>query len=629
MYFIYFCTIIILTAWLTRSVLTETFIFKRTFLDIPLLLFFGSQLIAAYFSIDQHTSIFGYYSRINGGLLSLTSYLLLYWAYVSNMEIRNTLYAIRCLLISASLIAGWGILEHFGISPSCYLLKEELNANCWVQDVQARVFATLGQPNWMAAYLVAVLPLSLITSEKLKVTSFKTVSLSQLITCYLLPVTLLLATLFTKSRSGLLGLGAAIAVYIFFLLPQKLVFRLSYLLVILISAIFFWHYNFADCFDLNPNQLTTSGGTESCKIRTIVWKGALDIWRNNPVFGTGPETFAYSYYNYRPIEHNNTSEWELLYNKAHNEYLNYAANTGTFGVVSYVVLIVFSVLTILQVKNKNSKIKSASQKSKFANFSIFNCNFEFCILNFSLLAGYASILVTNFFGFSTATVSLLFFLFPAMAVSLTATENSVQKMAYRKQLTLKSGILLAFILFAVSYTLFATYRYWHADTLYNKADKYGKKGLYQEAAKEMKNALFIRSNEPLYYNELAELVSFLAISQRELGQTSASLNLAKLAIDSSAVAVQISPYNINFLKNQSLVFARLSLIDPAYINQAIPPLEEAVRLAPTEPKIHYNLGVLYERKGEKHKAEALFKKALDLKPDYQDPKEAIQELQIK
>ncbi|MBF8303332.1 MAG: efflux transporter, family, subunit [Candidatus Dadabacteria bacterium] len=69
-------------------------------------------------------------------------------------------------------------------------------------------------------------------------------------------------------------------------------------------------------------------------------KAALEIAKANPIFGTGVETFAYSYYQYRPVEHNNTSEWDFLYNKAHNEYLNYLATTGIVGFVSYISIIV-------------------------------------------------------------------------------------------------------------------------------------------------------------------------------------------------------------------------------------------------------------------------------------------------
>ncbi|MDO8734650.1 MAG: O-antigen ligase family protein, partial [Elusimicrobiota bacterium] len=39
-----------------------------------------------------------------------------------------------------------------------------------------------------------------------------------------------------------------------------------------------------------------NGGTESGQIRLIVWKGALEVFKHYPIFGSGVETFAYSYY---------------------------------------------------------------------------------------------------------------------------------------------------------------------------------------------------------------------------------------------------------------------------------------------------------------------------------------------
>ena len=49
--------------------------------------------------------------------------------------------------------------------------------------------------------------------------------------------------------------------------------------------------------------------------------------------------------------HNLTSEWDFLYNKAHNEYLNYLATTGLFGLGSYLLFIgVFLVWFVSRVK---------------------------------------------------------------------------------------------------------------------------------------------------------------------------------------------------------------------------------------------------------------------------------------
>lgn len=135
-------------------------------------------------------------------------------------------------------------------------------------------------------------------------------------------------------------------------------------------------------------QLET-GGSESGDIRKIVWKGALGVWRRYPLFGSGVETFAYSYYNFRPAEHNLVSEWDFLYNKAHNEYLNFLATTGIFGLGTYLLLQVWISIWLL----KHNQV--------------------------AFLSGLIALSVSNFFGFSTVPVALLFWLYPAFAFVLT------------------------------------------------------------------------------------------------------------------------------------------------------------------------------------------------------------------
>src|SRR4030042_2970579 len=195
MLLVYFLTIVITASWLIKMVVKRRFIFHRTFWDLPLIIFFLSQVLSFIFSIDRHTSFWGYYSRFNGGLLSIICYLLLYWAFVSNMNKKTTWQAIFFIMISSALVAVYGIAEHFGI-----------DANQWVKDVRNRVFSTLGQPNWLAAWLVALIPLTwgFLLNSKSKV---------QKIIYYSLFVLLLLCFLYTKSRSGLLGLAVAFVVF--------------------------------------------------------------------------------------------------------------------------------------------------------------------------------------------------------------------------------------------------------------------------------------------------------------------------------------------------------------------------------------------------------------------------------
>ena len=114
MVLVYILTTLIASAWIIRSIIERKFIFRRTILDIPLLAFLGSQIISTLLSIDLYTSIFGYYSRFNGGLLSTICYLLLYWAFVSNFDKKDTLNLIKIWFASSVLVSVYAVLEHFG-----------------------------------------------------------------------------------------------------------------------------------------------------------------------------------------------------------------------------------------------------------------------------------------------------------------------------------------------------------------------------------------------------------------------------------------------------------------------------------------------------------------------------------
>lgn len=385
MLLVYIATVIITAAWAIRMIMTRHWRVKRTPFDIPLLLFLTSQILSTIFSIDPHTSIFGYYSRFHGSLLSTIAYILLYYAFVSNLNFNHVLRAIRYLLISAALVAFYAIAQHFGIDK-----------HLWVQDVQTRVFSTLGQPNWLAAFILTLLPLTI----ALSITSKSTIY-------HLLFTIYYLTLLYTKSRSGLLGFAVAYLTFWFLVFikdspfpKRRVLFRFFLVSCILLFITFFDGLRWLPRYELPAtSQIGTqleSGGSESGDIRRIVWKGALKIWRHYPLFGSGVETFAYSYYNFRSPEHNLVSEWDFLYNKAHNEYLNFLATTGIVGLGAYLLLQAWIFIWLF----KNS------------------LNTKYYLLNTAFLSGLAGLSISNFFGFSTVPVALLFFLYPAFAIVL-------------------------------------------------------------------------------------------------------------------------------------------------------------------------------------------------------------------
>ncbi|MEK6881946.1 MAG: O-antigen ligase family protein, partial [Nanoarchaeota archaeon] len=544
MMLIYGLTIVITGSWVVKSILNREFIFKKTPLDIPIFLFLISQVLSTFFSIDRHTSIWGYYSRSNGGLLSIISYTLLFYAFVSNFDKFQALKFLKSAVFGGFLVSLYAIPEHFGFSPSCLLLNQTISADCWIQDVQARVFATLGQPNWLAAYLAMLffpVVYFFLTAENLKSKIFY----------YLTIIAYYLAFTFTYSRGGTLGLLGGLGVFLSFWLVQNhrviasgakqslkipslkpLIIAMSTILVINLLLGSALTGGFSLIPGAGPNrpvigtgqiksgtQLET-GGTESGTIRLIVWEGALNIFKAFPVFGSGTETFAYSYYQYRPAKHNLVSEWDFLYNKAHNEYLNYLATTGLVGFLSYLALILGFILFCIRYQISSIKKK------------VLNTNY--LILNTVLLAGYISYLNQNIFSFSVVIIATLFYLFPAFAFVLTdqLKEEKIPKKLrdfslkilnttiYRRDSYPK--IFCGFIFLICFLMLFKLVNYWNADTLFNQGSKYSDSGNPGKAYNLLYDAVALNKKEPLYRNELGYAAASAALALEETDSTTSA-----------------------------------------------------------------------------------------------------------
>lgn len=56
MWFAYAVSLLILFLWVSKMIISEKFLCKRTPFDIPLMLFLASQTISTAFSIDPHVS---------------------------------------------------------------------------------------------------------------------------------------------------------------------------------------------------------------------------------------------------------------------------------------------------------------------------------------------------------------------------------------------------------------------------------------------------------------------------------------------------------------------------------------------------------------------------------------------
>ncbi len=387
--FLYFVTgvLILLSGWRTNFKTTNfNQNFQQKLILGSLLLIFISNLISLAFTSSYYTSLFGYYTRFNGGLASILCIIILISLLIGRNLDKNAINQLLfTILISGLIISIYAILQKAGIDK-----------NFWNEDASHRVFSTLGQPNWLAAYLIPIFYLALYFGFQFKI---------HVIFKFVPALMVYFAILFTYSISGIFAFAISLLIYILlnFGPLKKTVKKYWHVLIILFvltcaaaiplkDRIINQMDNMYGIFNLlqsDESQNLKANYGDTGKIRLILWDGTLNLITSSAkqfLIGSGPETFAYAFPKFRPDSINATSEAGFVHNKPHNWYLEIFSNLGLLGFLSYLTFI-------------------------FANIFLFARGPK-SQLSIILFCGWISILITNFFGWPTVPLSILFFIVP-------------------------------------------------------------------------------------------------------------------------------------------------------------------------------------------------------------------------
>lgn len=647
-------TAIVAAAWGSKMALEKKIHIQRTPFDIPLLLFFASQFISTLITLDPAVSWWGYYSRFNGGFFSTICYVLLYYAFVSNLSVKHVIRSLAVTLIAGFLTALWGFPAHFGYDPTCLVFRGTFDTSCWTEAFKptVRTFSTLGQPAWFAAYLAFLIPLAMAYTLKIH-RSQKTMWM------FLgLAIFFYINLQFANTRAGLYAFWAANIIFWAAVYFKKLLERKYFLRAFAIFNIGFLLVNFIFGGPLGPLykytlpamtqnasapvEPTLSGNvappettaqpaqaaapataniTDSGNIRLNVWNGAIAAWQSSPVFGTGVETFAFAYYKHKPVGHNLTSEWDYLYNKAHNEFLNYLTTTGLFGLGTYLAFIgIFMFFTAKWLWRHTKEHAHVVEHNDIIS------DHSRSLIITGLLAGFVSILITNFFGFSVVIMNLLLFLVPVFVLILAGklphkswgyTFGEAQKVVTGPQWTVITILAIAAVWINIGLLV-----YRQADVSYALGMNLNKTGNYQEAYTQLTSAVQTMPSEAVYKDELSINLAAIAAALYTQKVNDQAGEAAKNAISLSNEVVEKHPNNVVYWKNRVRLFYTLAATDPAnapqYYQEAIKSIDRAKELAPTDAKIAYNQGILYGQVGQIDKAVAMLSETVKMKPDYAD-----------
>ena len=358
-------------------------------------LFFLSYFLATIFSVSPYTSFWGHYWR-QQGLFTYLHYFLFFLLVGLNYNFTQDKKQKRFLaviLISSFIVCLYGIAQYLGMD--WHKWKDSL--------MLQRINSTLGQPNFLGAYLVLVIPLSVFALYKLKNYYIR------LIIGVILFLQFLVLFL-TYSRSAWIGIMLACLLglgYFLYFKQYKKILVIFVIFIIICCSLFFIvlfskkiDYKLGGGLSLN-NRLLSFFSLEigSNKLRLDNYKLAMSLIGSKPIFGYGPETMWLWFPQHYNKEISVHEKVNTHFDRTHNEILDIIIFTGFIGLISFLSLMIYLFVKAFKVLLKTSYYKNDKN--------------NFLFLFFSLIAILAYFIIIQL-GFSITATNIYFWLYLAI-----------------------------------------------------------------------------------------------------------------------------------------------------------------------------------------------------------------------
>lgn len=289
-------------------------LFKKNKVFNFLGIFILSLIFAFFASPHKYTAFFGDYLRKNGLLQYLCLSIVFIGAVIHvNKHNVKKIYALSlCLGI---ILSFYGVMQHYG--------NDFISWN----NPYNPVILTVGNPNFAAA-LMAILFVINIAAIFDKDIKKLMASLHLLVAIFLL-----ITIIFSNARQGLLsGLFGFSAWSIIIIYKKNRVLGIFSLLVGFIFGIL------AILGMLQAGPLSSLLYKGSVSIRGYYWRAAVEMFRDNPIFGVGLDSYGLYFKQYRETQYSLNHGFSITSSNAHNTFLQFFSTGGFFVGISYLCL---------------------------------------------------------------------------------------------------------------------------------------------------------------------------------------------------------------------------------------------------------------------------------------------------
>lgn len=594
--------------WLINGLRQRQFVFRRSPLDLPLVVWLGVTLISSHLSIDSTMSFFGFYGLPMFGWFPMLAFAALFWAAVQVADRRMERVLAIAAVGVASLTAIYGLLQYYGyqIFPG-------------MPDFTRKpILSTLGNPIFFGCYIMLVIPLAgglfIETLGGLWQSAGKRwktlLSLGGLI---LLLFTLIL----TFARGPWVGLGVAAIFYIGWLLKsqmgsfsgrefKKIILLLTGSMFVIVLIIFLIYpvaqRRFCSIFNFKEPDICS---------RIEGWKSGFYGFLEHPIIGSGPDTFGYVFRRYKTVRFMETSGWDKIQMHAHNDIVQMATTTGTVGLLVYLWLW----MTILIKGRKRLEIQRGDTLAGVGDS-------DSVILRAAWYASLLALFVQNQFNFSTVGTSSIAAIFAGMLFGSHGGDKQVKCSSSISSRVL-SVLTWVVVLGAIVLSWFAL-RPARASLLYAKGLINKSNSQWGYAIEDIQNALHLVPNNAVYRDQLLRIYRLWVNDERDMERKRLLVRVAVAQAQSNA---RRHPYDSCIHNNLGFILMWATLVTgDDYRTEAWASLRSAIELEPNLLPGWSNIAKLADSMGDRQRAVSILEKILKINPEHKEAKELIKKL---
>jgi len=285
--------------WLWRASNHEGYGFRRTSLDLPVVLFVLLAGLSIAFSVYRHDSICAF--------LRLLCYAGVYYLIVNNFDRGMVKSLTLAIILTGAALSVYGLLQYAAVLPHPWWHPARFLSSTYVNH------------NHFSGYLEMVIPLAI----GVLISRWRDEPVAGIVIGGAL-LAMSTAFVLAQSRGAWISLAISLVVMAIALmtggaLKKKSVFLVFFLILLVCAFIFIAR---PEVYQRLNTITGAETGEASLETRIKIWQGAVRMINDKPLTGTGIGTFAWSFPAYRPPG--------MLVRAyfTHNDYLQVASEMG-------------------------------------------------------------------------------------------------------------------------------------------------------------------------------------------------------------------------------------------------------------------------------------------------------------